>query len=70
MHWQEAQEQARQRGGGNFVFSSDENACIAGLLRLGWVVLSSQHNLKLEAQTPQGVELVLEELELPSFGWQ
>lgn len=68
-HWQEAQEAARKKGGGNFVFTSDRKACIAGFSERGWIIISSLHNLKLEARTAQGVELALEELGLPPLGW-
>ena len=69
LHWQEAQERARREGCGNFVFTPDSQACIAGSSERGWIILSSQHNLKLEAQTAQGVERALEELGLPPLGW-
>jgi hypothetical protein len=54
-HWQEAQEQARRAAGCNFVFTPDRKACIAGSAERGWVILSLNHNLKLEARTAQGV---------------
>jgi hypothetical protein len=66
MHWQEAQKQ--KTGWANYIFL-DERACIAGFLKMGWIILDTQNNLKLQAKTPQGVERVLEELELPPLGW-
>jgi hypothetical protein len=53
----------------NFVFLPDDRALIAGTPERGWIILSPRHNLKLEAQTAQGVELALEELVLPPLGW-
>jgi len=66
-HWLEAQEQARAKGPGNFIFLPEEKACIAGYEGYGWFVLTSQGSIKV--RTPQGVDMVLEELGLPSLGW-
>jgi hypothetical protein len=66
-HWQEAQEQERSKGPGNFVFSPEENACIAGNEDLGWMILTSEGSVKV--RIAQGVDMMLEELGLPYLGW-
>ncbi len=66
-HWQEAQEQERAKGPGNFVFSPDEKACIAGNEKRGWMILTPDGTV--EVKTAQGVDMMLEELGLPHLGW-
>lgn len=68
-HWQEAQEAAKKTGWSNFVFDSSGQACIAGSPDRGWIILSPQHHLQLQARTEQGVDLALQELGLPLLGW-
>jgi len=67
-HWQKAQEAARKEGGSNFIFLPNNKALFVGSQERGWIIQSSVHNLKLEAQTAQGVELALEELAFPPPG--
>ncbi len=49
------------------MFLPDNRAMFAGYEGYGWVVVTPKRSL--EAKTAQGVQLVLEELRLPSLGW-
>lgn len=53
-HWQGAQKQAQEEGWGNFVFTLDSQVCIAGSPDRGWVIVSSQYNLRLQARIGTG----------------
>lgn len=66
-HWSEAQGEEREAGPGNFILTDDESAWMAGSPERGWIV--GTHEQCLGAQTADGVEMVLEELGLPSLGW-
>ena len=68
-HWQEAQKRARQETGCNIVVSADHTAVLYGNATLGWAVLSENAQLRVQAQTVEGVCRVLEELELSQLGW-
>lgn len=67
-HWQEAQKEQREKTGTNAVFLPNEQATITGYEGYGWLLVTPE--LSLSAQTAQGVELVLEELDLPLLGWE
>lgn len=69
-HWQEAQEAARKTGWGNFVSTADQDAWIVGSTECSWIIFSCHRKLQLVAKTVQGVDMVLEELDLPHLGWQ
>ncbi len=66
-HWREAQEIQRKRVGTNAVFTPDGKRAITGYEEYGWLIVTPEHSI--EARTALGVEMVLEELELPLLGW-
>lgn len=66
-HWQEAQEEARATSGTNMIFTQDGKVALVGSGDRGWRIVTSE--TILQAQTAQGVDFVLEELEIIPIGW-
>lgn len=66
-HWQEAQEEARATSGTNIVIAPDGKAALIGNETLGWRLVTSEQIL--QAQTEEGVDMVLEETDQPLLGW-
>jgi len=67
-HWREAQEAGREETGTNAVFLPNQEGAIVGHQGYGWLIMTPE--TAIQVQTTQGVELALEELNLPSLGWR
>lgn len=66
-HWLEAQQQQRTEAGHNIVLSLDERNIIVGKEDRGWILLTPKGSIPV--RTAQGMDLLLEELEVPHLGW-
>lgn len=66
-HWQEAQEEERAKSGTNMVVAHEGNVVLVGSVKRGWRIVTP--DLILHAQTPQAVELLLEEWGIAPLGW-
>lgn len=67
MTWQQAQVEQRKTGWGNLVVAPDEEAMIGGNEDRGFFILL--RSVCVFAKTEHGVQLLLQEFALPTFGW-